>query len=104
MINLYKIFIRPNFDYGSTVLITANNKYIYNWEQIQMNIIRSICLNRNINNEVVKKCANISSISEKIKQLAKTWFKKAKINTSDIKEYIITAEASLGTPLAYINN
>ena len=69
-----------------------------------MNILRSIlCLNRNIN-EVVKKCANISSISERTKQLGKTWFKKAKINNSDIKEYIITAEASLGTPLAYINN
>ena len=73
MINLYKIFIRPNFDYGSTALIKADNKYIYKREQIQMNILRSIlCLNRNINNEVVRKCANISSISERIKQLAKT--------------------------------
>ena len=105
MINLYKIFIRPNFDYGSTALIKADNKYIYKREQIQMNILRSIlCLNRNINNEVVRKCANISSISERIKQVAKTWFKKAKINNSDIKEYITPAEASLGTPLAYINN
>ena len=105
MINLHKIFIRPNFDYGSTALIKAVNKYIYKREQIQMNILRSIlCLNRNINNEVVRKCANISSISERIKQLAKTWFKKAKINNLDIKEYITPAEASLGTPLAYINN
>ena len=105
MINLYKIFIRPNFDYGNTALITADNKYIYKWEQIQMNILRSIlCLNKNINNEVVRKCANISSISERIKELAKTWFKKAQVNNSDIKDYLITAEASLGTPLAYINN
>ena len=105
MINPYKIFIRPNFDYDSTALITADNKYIYKWEQIQMNVLRSILsLNRNMSNEVVKKCANILSISEGIKQLAKTWYKKAKINNSDIKEYIVTAEASLGTPLAYINN
>ena len=29
MINLYKIFIRPNFEYGDTALITADSKYIY---------------------------------------------------------------------------
>ena len=57
-----------------------------------------------MNNEVVRKCANISSISKRIKQLAKTWYKKTIINNSDIKEYIVTAEASLGTPLVYINN
>ena len=69
-----------------------------------MNVLRSILrLNRNMKNEAVRRCANISSISKRIKQLAKTWYKKA-INNSDIKEYIVTAEASLGTPLAYINN
>ena len=101
MINLYKIFIRPNFEYGNTALITADNKYIYKWEQIQMNVLRStLCLNRNMNNDVVRKCVNISFISERIKQLAKSWYKKAIINNSDIKEYITTAEASLDTPLA----
>ena len=101
MINLYKIFIRPNFEYGNTVLITADNKYIYKWEQIQMNVLRStLSLNRNMNNDVVRKCVNISFISERIKQLAKSWYKKAIINNSDIKEYITTAEASLDTPLA----
>ena len=105
MINLYKIFIRPNFEYGNTALLTADDKYIYKWEQIQMNVLISVLrLNRNMNNVVVKKCANISSISERIKQLTKSWSKKAIINNSDIKEYIATAEASLGTPLAYMNN
>ena len=101
MINLYKIFIRPNFEYGNTALITADNKYIYKWEQIQMNVLRStLSLNRNMNNDVVRKCVNISFISERIKQLVKSWYKKAIINNSDIKEYITTAEASLDTPLA----
>ena len=54
-----------------------------------------------MNNGVVRKWANISSISERIKQLAKSWYKKSIINSSDIKEYITTAEASLGMPLAY---
>ena len=101
MINLYKIVIKPNFEYGNTALITADNKYIYKWEQIQMNVLRStLSLNRNMNNDVVRKCVNISFISERIKQLAKSWYKKAIINNSDIKEYITTAEASLDTPLA----
>ena len=38
MINLYKIFIGPNFEYGNTALITADKKYVYKWEQIQMNV------------------------------------------------------------------
>ena len=101
MINLYKIVIRPNFEYGNTALITTDNKYIYKWEQIQMNVLRStLSLNRNMNNDFVRKCVNISFISERIKQLAKSWYKKAIINNSDIKEYITTAEASLDTPLA----
>ena len=105
MINLYKIFMRPNFEYGNTALLTADDKYIYKWEQIKMNVLISILrLNRDMNNEFVKKCTNISSISERIKQLTKSWSKKAIINNSDIKEYITTAEASLGTPLAYMNN
>ena len=28
MRNLYKVFIRPTFEYGNTALITADNKYI----------------------------------------------------------------------------
>ena len=58
----------------------------------------SIKLNKNMNNDVVRKCANIPSISERIKQLAKSWYKKSILNNSDIKEYITTAETSLGTP------
>ena len=105
MINLYKIFIRPNFEYGSTTLITAENKYIYKWEQIQTNVLRStLILNRNMNNNVLTKCANISSITEIIKQLAKSWYKKSIINNLDKKEYITTAVAFPDTPLAYINN
>ena len=58
----------------------------------------SIKLNKNMNNDVVRKCANIPSISERIKQLAKSWYKKSILNNSDIKEYITTAKTSLGTP------
>ena len=63
----------------------------------------NLCLNRNANNEVVRKCTNISPVSERIKQLPKSWYKKAIINNSDIKQYITKAGASLDRPLAYIN-
>ena len=70
-----------------------------------MNILRSILnLDRNTNNEVVRNCANIPCISERIKQLAKSWYKKSILNTENIKEYITTTKASLGAPLAYMNN
>ena len=70
-----------------------------------MNMLRStLSLNRNMNNDVVRKCANISSITERIKQLAKSWYKKSIINNLDKKEYITTALAFPDTPLAYINN
>ena len=36
LINLCKIFNRPKFDYGNAALITAEIKYTYKWEQIQM--------------------------------------------------------------------
>ena len=38
--NLYKIFMTQNFDYGNAALITAENKCIYKWEEIQMNMLR----------------------------------------------------------------
>lgn len=73
MINLYTTFIRPNFDYGRASLITSENKYIYKWEQIQMNVLRfALNLSRNTNNNIVRKCANISPITKRIKQLAKS--------------------------------
>ena len=49
MSNLYKIFIRPNFNYGNPALIATENEYIYKCEQIQMNVIRfALNLSKNI--------------------------------------------------------
>ena len=70
-----------------------------------MNVLRSTqSLNRKMNNDVVRKCSNISSITERIKQLIKSWYKKSITNNLDIKEYITTAIAFPDTPLAYTNN
>ena len=63
------------------------------------NVLRStVSLNRNMKNDIVRKCANISSITGRIKQLAKSWFKKSIINNLDIKEYITTAVVFPDTP------
>ena len=105
MINLYKIFIKPNFDHGYTTLIAAENKYIYKWEQVQKDVLRfALSLSRNRNNDIVKKCANISSVTKRIKQFAKSWYWKSMNNNLDIKELIRTTAAFPNTPLAYINN
>ena len=64
----------------------------------------SLNLSRNTNNNIVRKCANISSITERIIHLAKSWYGKWMINNLDIKEFIRTALAFLNTLLAYINN
>ena len=70
-----------------------------------MNVLRSTqSLNRKMNNDVVRKCSNISSITERIKQLIKSWYKKSITNNLDIKEYTTTAIAFPDTPLAYTNN
>ena len=41
MTNIYKIFIRPNFDYGNATLITAETKYI--WGKVFKNGQSKIC-------------------------------------------------------------
>ena len=43
-----------------------------------MNVLRfALSLSRNRNNDTVKKCANISSVTERIKQFAKSWYGKS---------------------------
>ena len=62
-------------------------------------------LGRHANNDIVRKCANIYSIVERIKQLPKSlWYGKSVINNLDLKESFRTSVAFLNAPLAYINN
>ena len=56
------------------------------------------------NNDIVRKCANISSITEIIKHLAKSWASKIVVYSLDIKKIIKTAVAFPNTPLACIKN
>ena len=70
-----------------------------------MSMLRfALNLSRNTNNDIARKCANISSVTERIKQLAKSWHRKSMINNLDIKEFIRRAVAFPNTPFAYINN
>ena len=91
MTNLYKIFIRPNFEYGNTALITAENVLTF-----------ALSLTRNTNNDIARKCANTPAINKRIKQLTKSWYGKSMIKNSNINEYI--AIACHNTPLAYTIN
>ena len=68
MINLYKVFIRLNFDYGNVA--TAEKNHINKWEKIQMNVLRfTLNLSRSTCNNIVRKCANISAVKERNKQV-----------------------------------
>ena len=63
--------MRPNFYYDNVTLITVETKYIYKWEQIQMNGLRfALNLSRNINNNIVRRCADVSIIKNRIRELA----------------------------------
>ena len=63
--------MRPNFYYDNVTLITVKTEYIYKWEQIQMNGLRfALNLSRNINNNIVRRCADVSIIKNRIRELA----------------------------------
>ena len=70
-----------------------------------MNPLRfALNLSRSTSNDIIRKCSSVSTIKERIKELAKSWYENSVINNLDIQEFIRTAVAYPGTPLAYINN
>ena len=70
-----------------------------------MNLLRfALNLNRSTSNDIIRRCSSVSTIKERIRELAKSWYENSVINNSDIEEFNRTAVAYPGTPLAYINN
>ena len=71
---MFQIFIRPNLDYGNAGLITAENKYVYKWEQIQIRVlIFPLNLSRGTSNGAIRNCGNAFTIEARIKDLTKSW-------------------------------
>ena len=91
MIRLYKIFVRPLFEYGSIPLITTTDMQLKQIETLQTKYIRYTLNLTFIKNEIALKYANLPTIKTRLKFLAYNYIKK---NNSDknqpIKEFIKT--------------
>ena len=54
-------------------------------DSIQVNPLRFASnLSRSTRNNIVKRCASVSTIKERIKELAKSWYDNSVINNSQI--------------------
>ena len=74
MIHLYKIFIRPLFEYGHTATISATNNAIGIWENNQTQFIKKVLNLRNISKENIRKFGNITTIRTRINDLMPKWY------------------------------
>ena len=88
MIRLYKIFVRPLFEYGTTATSTASNHTINIWEKTQSQYIKYILHTPNISRKNLNKYANLPSIRDRNNNLLMKWFEKSLIYNPSICEFI----------------
>ena len=89
MIRLFKIFIRPLFEYGNTAIITISDNNLAEWEQIQTNFIRYILNIPRVSNNMILKLGNVPTIRNRTNQLAVKWFNNLTIkNNTPILNFI----------------
>ena len=89
MLRLFKIFIRPLFEYGSVATITANPRILNKWEGIQSSYIAHILgLPSQMSHVNLRKFANVPSISDRLLMLAKSWYNKSMKNNPDVRSFI----------------
>ena len=107
MIQLFKTFIRSKMEYGSPCLITIPEKRLTAWESIQSDLIKhtwnfSTYISRNI----TRQCANLHTIYERLRYLAKNWLTKAKENSKYVETYLLSQRSinRIKTPLEIINS
>ena len=91
MIRLYKIFIRPLFEYGHTATISATDNAIGIWENNQTQYIKKVLNLPNISKENIRKFGNITTIRTRINDLTLRWYTNLyKNDNSPIIEFIDT--------------
>ena len=91
ILHLYKTFIRSKFEYGSIAMITSSDSIIFKWEKIQNSICRyALQIPRCIQINKLRALSNITSIKERVKQLANEHelYPKSKIKNKKIKKKI----------------
>ena len=87
MIRLYKIFVRPLFEYGTTATSIASNSTIHIWEKTQAQYIKYI-LNTNISHKNLNKYVNLPTIRDRNNNLLMKWFEKSLSTNPSICNFI----------------
>ena len=84
MIRLYKIFIRPLFEYGAPALVVADLK---KWEQLQHNYIKHVLQTHYIPNKYARQLTQLPTIKDRTILLARNWYRKTKLNNTATTDY-----------------
>ena len=85
MMQLFKTFIRSKMEYGSICLITASKSTLTEWESLQINFIN---FSTYINQNTIRKSANVATIYERLIHLSKQWLTKIKNTNKDFDLYL----------------
>ena len=93
MIRLYKIYVRPLFEYGSAALVIAD---LEKWETAQNSYIKHILQLNHISNNRARQYTQLPTIKDRVTQLARQWHTKTTLSNTQttkfeqqhIKEYI----------------
>ncbi len=88
MIRLYKIFVRPLFEYGTIATSTATDNTLQPWESTQAKYIKHILNLPNISYENANKFANLPSVKDRNKHLLMKWYHKSTTLNPTIQQFI----------------
>ena len=88
-INLYKMYIRPLFEYGSIAFLTSSNTNINKLQKLQNSAIRSACyLPTYINKKILHSVAQIPTLSQRLLELNTKLLKTMVSHNLAIKELL----------------
>ena len=88
MIRLYKIFVRPLFEYGTTATTTASKNTLKTWERTQIQYIKYILNTSNISHKNMNKYANLPTVQNRNNHLLVKWFEKSLTTNTSICDFI----------------
>ena len=88
MIRLYKIFVRPLFEYGTTATTTASKNTLKTWEKTQAHFVKYILNEHSISHKNLNKYANLPTIKDRNNNLLMKWFEKSITNNPSIQNFI----------------
>ena len=107
MVRLFKMYVRPLFEYGNIALFTAQPNHIKPWEILQTKYIRTILNKTYLNNNNTRKFAYLPTIAYRLTELAHKYYNKNHIHNSPINKFItntIKQNSQKKTPYSIINN